>query len=406
MALAVGMAMLAVLFTPILRRVYPDQPHLVPVLLVILGFRIIGAANSTPQTLLQRRLEFRRLMLLDVASSLAMTVVAPLLAWAGWGLWSLVIGEQGISIIVSALGLWTLRRVWKARLDFDGSVAKRYFRFGLFMMLNRQLSYWLDKFDEFWTGTVLGDAALGFYSKAYEFAGYPRRVVAKPLQDVFFSTYARLQHDRLRLSKTYYRVNSLVVRVGFLFSVGFILVAREFVVIFLGDKWLPMVFAFQLMVVYTLFDPLVVTAGRLATAVGHPEILTKINAAQLVIFVPLVVGLAHYFGIEGVAVAADIMLFFGVALIMHQMRRFVDFSLQRMFGVPVLALLLAAGSALGAARFLAPQSDWWRLIIKGGVVAVVYSGVLLALERNQYKRALRLIRDLLRGRAPFGGDAR
>ncbi len=405
MAMATGMALLALLSAPVLRGFYPDQPQLVPILLVIMTLRIIGAANSTPQTLLQRRLEFRRLMAVNVASSLAMTVVAPLLAWARWGLWSLVIGEQGVGIVVSALGLWTARRVWKARLEFDRGIARHYFRFGLFMMLNSQLSYWLDKFDDFWTGTSLGDTALGFYSKAYEFAGYPRRVVAKPLQDVFFSTYARLQDDRLRLSKAYYRVNSLVVRVGFLFSLGLVLVAHEFVILFLGDKWLPMVFTFQLMIIYTLFDPLVVTAGRLATAVGHPEILTKINVAQLVIFVPLVVGLARYIGIEGVAIAADIMLFVGVALIMHKMKRFVDFSLRRMFGVPLLALILAVAAALGATRLLGPQNDWLRLLLKGGAATVVYSAVLLGLERRQYERAVTLIRDLIGGRISFGGNA-
>lgn len=400
--MAAGVFLIALVGAPLLRRFYPDQTQLVPILLAILTLRIIGAANATPQTLLQRRLEFKRLMVLNVASSLAMTLVAPLLAWAGWGLWSLVIGEQGVGIIVSALGLWTVRRVWNPRIEFDRGIARHYFQFGFFMMLNRQLSYWLDKFDEFWTGTTLGETALGFYSRAYEFAGYPRRVVAKPLQDVFFSTYARLQDDRLRLSKAYYRVNSLVVRIGFLFSLGFVLVAREFILIFLGEQWLPMVFAFQLMVVYTLFDPLVVTAGRLATAVGHPEILTKINAVQFVVFVPLVVILARYFGIEGVAIAADIMLFVGVALIMHQMRRFVDFSLRRMFGIPLLALVLAAGSALAVVRALDPQSDWLSMALKGGVATMVYSGVLLVLERSTYERALRLIRDLI-GR-PLEGE--
>lgn len=394
-AMAAGVLLLGVAVAPILHRLYPDQPQLVPILLVILALRIIGAANSTPEVLLQRRMEFRRLMALSVASSLAMTMVAPLLAWTGCGLWSLVIGEQGIGIIISALGLWTVHRVWEAQTRFDRGIAKHFFRFGLFMMMNHQLSYWLDKFDEFWTGTTLGDAALGFYSRAYEFAGYPRRVVAKPLQDVFFATYARLQDDRLQLSKAYYRVNSLVVRIGFLFSLAFVLVAPEFVGLFLGRNWLPMVLPLQLMIVYTLFDPLVVTAGRLATAVGHPEILTKINVIQLLIFIPLVIGLAHHRGIEGVAIAADVMLFIGVALIMRQMRRFVDFSLHRMFGIPALALLLGAAAALSLGRLLEPQNDWVSLILKGGVASAVYSAVLLALEQDQYRRALVLLRRLV-----------
>lgn len=408
--LAVGTVLLALVAAPILNHFYPGRSLLVPVLLATLVFRIFGAANSTPEILLQRRLEFKRLVVLNVASSLAMTVVAPLLAWAGWGVWSLVLGEQGVSVVISVLGLWTIQRVWRIRLQFDKQIARQYFRFGFFVMLSRQLTYWLDQFDDFWTGTALGDSALGYYSKAYEFAHYPRRVVARPLQDVVFSTYARLQDDRKRLSKAYYRVNSLVVRVGFLFSLVLVLVAQEFVAILLGPKWLPMVLTFQLMVVYCLLDPLVVTSGRLATAVGHPQILTKIKVLQLIIFVPLVIALAHYFGIEGVAVAADVMLLVGVALIMRQMRRFVDFSLRRMFGVPLLALLLAAAAAIGLSELLALQgelllsSDPIRLIVRAGAASAVYVGILLALERTEYRQAVTFVLQLVREQTPRGTE--
>ena len=322
-----------------------------------------------------------------------MTIVAPLLALAGWGVWSLVIGEQGTSVLVSAVGLWTVRRVWKMRLVFSRRIAKHYFRFGFHIMVSRQLTYWLDQFDDFWTGTALGDSALGFYSKAYEFARYPRRVVAQPLQDVFYATYARLQDDRTRLSKAYYRVSSLVVRIGFLFSLVFILVATEFVTIFLGAKWLPMVTTFQLMVVYCLLDPLIVTSGRLATAVGHPEVLTKTKVLQLVAFIPLVIAGARLYGIEGVALATDVMVSVGFVLIIRQLRRFVDFSLVRMFAVPVLGLVLAGFGSLSIAHLLDPQGIWPAFLIKGSTAAVIYLSTLFFLERTEYQRMLAFVYD-------------
>jgi len=394
---AIAVVLIALVVAPLLHYFYPDRSLLVPALLAVLAIRIVAAANATPETLLQRRLEFKRLMVLNVISSLVMTIVAPLLAWSGWGIWSLVIGEQGASVAVSAVGLWLVRRVYRARLQLDRQVARHYFRFGFFVMVSRQLTFWLDQFDEFWTGTFLGDTALGYYSKAYEFARYPRRIVARPLQDVVFSTYARLQDDRTRLSKAYYRVNSLVVRLGFLFSLILILSAREFVAILLRAEWLPMVSAFQLMVVYCLFDPLILTSGQLTVAVGQPQILTKIKVIQLIIFVPAVIVLGSYFGIEGVAVAADIMLFVGIGLILRQIRQFVDFSLARMFGFPLLALLLAAGASLAAAALLDLQQDWLLLIVKTGVAGAVYVGTLWIWERNEYRRTLaylvRLVKD-------------
>jgi O-antigen/teichoic acid export membrane protein len=395
--LGLCLLLLAIALTPVLNHFYADQPDVAPVLVAIVAIRLLGSANSTPETLLQRRMEFRRLVLLNVASSLAMTIVAPLLALSGWGLWSLVVGEQGVSVLVSALGLWTVRRVWRVRVQFNWRIAKHYFRFGFFMMLTQQLGYWLDQFDDFWVGTTLGDAALGFYSKAYEFARYPRRTVAQPLQDVAFATFARLQHDRERLSKAYYRVSSLVVRVGFVFSLALVLVAQEAVTVLLGDRWLPMVLTFQLMIVYTLFDPLVVTSGRLVVALGYPQVMTRIKALQLAIFVPLVLVLARYFGIEGVAVAADVMLLGGVVLTLRAVRRFVAFSLRRMFGVPLLALVLAALAALGVPRLWSPDADWLGLVSKGGIAVAVYLIVSLAFERREYEEAIWYLWQHLRG---------
>ena len=256
----------------------------------------------------------------------------------------------------------------------------------------------MDRFDDFWTGTALGSSPLGYYSKAYEFARYPRRVAADPVATVFFPAFAKLQYDRRRLSKAYFRVSSLVVRGGFLLAGILVVVAPEFIHIFLGDKWLPMTFAFQLMLIYTLFDPLLLLSSSLTTAMGEPQALTKVKVIQMVFFVPAVIGLAHFFGIEGVAVAADLMLVLGVVMILPQVRRYVDFSLRRMLGYPLLGLALALPAALFVQVRLPLDGAPILLFCKAFVVTVVYGGVLLLFEREQTVKALRLVFDLLRRR--------
>jgi hypothetical protein len=113
-----------------------------------------------------------------------------------------------------------------------------------------------------------------------------------------------------------------------------------------------------------------------------------------------VIALAYYFGIEGVAVAADVMLFVGVALIMHQMRRFVDFSLRRMFAAPLLALLLAAIAAIGLSELLALQREWPLLIVRAGTASAIYLGVLLVMERSEYREAATFVLQLVKDQTP------
>lgn len=198
-ALAMFLGFLTLLLALLLRRLYPSQPQMVSALVALSCVEIVKAVNSTPDILLRKELAFRYLAILDVSSSLAMTVVAPAMAWAGFGFWSLV-GEQAVSVVVRTAGLWVIRRPWPFSLHFDKDIARWYFRFGPFVFLSSSFTFLLDQFDDFWTGTALGATALGFYSRAYEFARYPRRVIGTPITRVFFPTYAKLQHDSSTIS--------------------------------------------------------------------------------------------------------------------------------------------------------------------------------------------------------------
>lgn len=400
--LRIGMTLVMFLLTliamPLLIHLYPSQPQMTSALLGLSLIEFLNAVNSTPNFTLRKKMEFKYLAILDVVSSLAMTVFAPAMALVGLGFWSLV-GEQAIAALVRTIGLWGIRRPWRLSLKFDKGIARWYFRFGSFVFLSSGLTFLLDQFDDFWAGTVLGAVPLGFYSRAYEFARYPRRAIANPITRVFFPAYAQLQHDRLRLSKAFYRAGSLMIRVGFLLSLVFVLVVPEFTRIFIGAKWLPMVPVFRLMILYTLLDPLILTSGHLLTAIGRPQILTKIKGFQLLVFVPAVIVLSYGLGIEGVAIAVDLMVIIGLALIFIRIREFVDFSLRKMFGYPLVSLLLAGCITLFIEGRLSLTSAWLSFIVKGGLATVIYSALMLLFEFPQCKRGFWLVyRSFLQAR--------
>jgi O-antigen/teichoic acid export membrane protein len=397
--LRIGLTVIAVVLSlaaaPILARLYPKQHGLALVLAVFALLELFKALNAVPQAILSRDLRFQRLALLDIVSSLAMTVIAPIVAWLGAGVWALVV-ERAVGVVVSTAGMWFYRRPWRPVFGLDRSLLRQYLHFSAFVFVGNYLAFLLDQFDDFWTGTFLGPTALGLYSRAYEFARYPRRVLAGPVAQVFFPTFAQLQDDRLRLSKAFYRACSLIVRVGFLAFGAFALVVPEFVRIFLGDEWLPMASTFRLMLAYTLLDPVVSICRNLLKAVGRPRAVAHTHMIQAVVFVPAVILAAQIYGINGVAIAADIMLLIGISLLFRQTKRHVDFSLQRMFCVPALSLGLGCGAALGLSACIALTGDWISLLSKAALAAVVYLVVSMLLERHEYIQNGRLLWSYVR----------
>jgi O-antigen/teichoic acid export membrane protein len=355
--------------------------------------------TQTPRLVLIRRVVHRRLALLDLLNAVLTTAVAVALAWQGITLWALLATDVVATFL--ALGmLYLWRPVWRPRLAWDRQVGRYLLGFGSRSFAANVLQRALDKVDDLWTRAFLGTNAMGFYSRAYTFATYPRTILAMPVSTVASGTYAELKGQRRRLSQAFFRANALLVRTGFFLAGILALVAPEFIRLLLGEKWLPMLDAFRLMLVYTLLDPIKITVASVITVSGAPEKVVRARFIQLLILIAGLVVLGPRFGIVGVAMAVDLMLVVGILLLLREARRFVDFSTFRLFAVPALALsvgLLASQLALNLSCVL--QSDWTSVAVKVAVFSMLYAGILLALERKNVGMLLSMLRQMGRTQA-------
>ncbi|RMD66614.1 hypothetical protein D6833_01280, partial [Candidatus Parcubacteria bacterium] len=337
--------------------------------------------TQTYWLILVRRVVHRRLALLQLIQVLLTTVAALSLAWNGATLWALLTTDI-VALAVTFVGLCLWRPVWRPHLAWSPDRVRYFLHFGSRNFVAAVLLRTLDRVDDLWAGFYLGKTALGFYAKAYTFATYPRRVLAVPVNQVVRGTYAALKGDRQRLSQAFFRTNALLVRSGFFLAGLLALIAPEFIRLLLTDKWLPMLDAFRLMLVFTLLDPLKISISHVLVAVGRPEQVMRARLVQLVILVIGLFSLGPWLGIAGVALAVDLMLAVGIGILLWMVRAYVDFSLARLFAAPGLALTL--GLILGGAVSRLPGvsgNDWLSAFGKAVVFSSVYAGVLVWMER-------------------------
>jgi O-antigen/teichoic acid export membrane protein len=371
--------------------------------LVWLTLAVAGASmTDIPRNLLDRRVEQRRLAIVEVIDAGLSTAAALALAVAGYPLLALLVTDA-ISLLLSTLALYVWRPIWRPRLLWDRAIAAYYLRFGRAAAADDALNAVLDNVDEVWTGAALGQAALGYYSRAFTFATYPRRVLAAPMQMVSGGTYAELKGDRPRLSRAFSLSNAWLLRGGFLFSGLLLLIAPEFIRLLLGDKWLPMLTAFRLMIVFALLDPIRSSLASLFTAVGRPEQVLPTRLTQLAVLLLAMALLGTRFGINGVAVAVDLMMLTGTVLLLHLARQHADFSVAGLFAAPVAASLVGLAAALGLLALVCGPtggecgSDWLTAGVKLVAYGSLYSVVLFALERREITRLARVARAALTG---------
>jgi PST family polysaccharide transporter len=269
-----------------------------------------------------------------------------------------------------------------------------YLDFGRRAFLSGPLLQALNKLDDIWTGIYLGETMLGFYSRAYSLATYPGTLLASPLNPIAAATYAELKDAPRKLSLAFTQVNLLLIRSGFFLGGWLAVIAPEFVLIVAGAKWLPMVNTFRLMLVFTLLNPLKQTIAGLFGAVGKPEIGVRVQIAQLIILAAGLFLFGFQAGIEGVALAVDVMMGVGIILLLYQARIFVKFSVRKMFAVPSLALFIGAVPAwLVPELFMAAESIWTRAVVKTVLFACLFAGILVLFEFRDLKELLLFLRQ-------------
>jgi O-antigen/teichoic acid export membrane protein len=355
--------------------------------------------TSTPRVILIRRVVHRRLALMRLLTSVTSSLVAVGLAWYGFALGALL-ASNVVSAVLSVVGLYIWRPVWRPRLTWQPQSVRYFFRFGSRISIASLLAQALDRLDDVWVGSFLGATPLGYYSRAYTFAIYPRRILAIPMNAVAGGTFAELKSDRHRLSQAFFRVNAFLVRSGFFLGGLMTLIAPEFIRLVLGEKWLPMLNILRLMLVFTLLDPMKGTiANLIAGAVGNPEQVVKARTIQLAVLVGGMLALGSCLGIVGIALAVDIMLVVGILILLWYARNYVDFSMKSLFAVPSLALFLGILLADGAVICSGlTGNDWLTGVTKAMSFTSVFGAVLLLLEREQFSKMLSLVRSSMQSR--------
>jgi lipopolysaccharide exporter len=120
---------------------------------------------------------------------------------------------------------------------------------------------------------------------------------------VTFPAYSKLQDDLPKLREAYLKVLQLTAFISTPLAGGIFILAPEFTKIFLGDKWMPMVPAMQILVFSGWVRSIQATTGPIFLAVNRPEIEPKWQTIRLFVLAVLIYTFSIHWGIMGTSIA-------------------------------------------------------------------------------------------------------
>jgi O-antigen/teichoic acid export membrane protein len=196
---------------------------------------LIRPFTNMPNAWLTRHMRFRQRILIDLVCASLGSILAVVLAWRSFGVWSLVLGGMAGSVL-SIVPLTMITPV-RPGLRFDAALTRHVALYGLKFAFNDLVSYVRAQTPNFILGRLGGPAIVGLFNKADSLAKTPR-MVAGSIYDPVFRSLARTQEDADQSRYIYFKsVTLLSVYMTPLF-IGLAWLAQPFIAFVYGEKWL------------------------------------------------------------------------------------------------------------------------------------------------------------------------
>lgn len=233
-----GLAMAQFAIAPFAADYY-GQPLVADMLRVQALLFLTTPFIALPSALLARQLDFRKQGWINLAATLTGATLSLVLAYSGFGVWTLVIAPICM-FAVRALGLTIAARllVWP-NFDFRGS--GDIVRFGTALLLSQLFWIVQSQSDIFIAGRVLDPHQLGLYSESLFLTLIFTGRFIPPLNEVALPAYAELIKQGRPIGPAFVTAARLVMLLAAPLYVGLAMVADPLVRTVFGSKWLEMI---------------------------------------------------------------------------------------------------------------------------------------------------------------------
>lgn len=349
---------------PLIAR-YFNSPKIVSLMRVIELMVIIDAFAAIQNTMLTRDMNFKALAIYKIISIVIAVVVSMCLAYAGMGVWSLVV-QYLLFSLCRALLLW-LRTKWRPRFVFSKFSFKSLFSYGSKLLLSHFLVELYGQFQSILIGRHFTAKDLGYYTQAKQLQHIPAESLSRIVNNVSFPALAKLQDDRKKM-KVMMRQNLMILiflNTPLMFYLS--TVAKPLIVFLYSDKWLESVPYFQFLCLG--FGLLSIVHNCSLTALksaGRTDYVLKLEIIKKILGVSLLLCGMHFFDIWGLMYGLAINSFIELFLNGYCVKKEIGYGPWDQIKdllLPIILSLIASSATYFYLLYVPIKSNFLNIII-------------------------------------------
>lgn len=326
---------------------------------------------------LHKKLFFRNIISIPISGTVALTM-----AFAGFGVWSLIAQQIVYNVLLAIIIVITIKITIDGTWRFDKHILKPMFAYGGTNLLTTFIGFISDNINDLLIGKKIDSVNLGYYNRGTTFPGVLANVLNNLASNVFFPAFSSYKEDISDLKAKFRKSITILYYICFPIILGMSVCSEAFVNAVLTEKWVGAIPIIQLTCLYYCAIPFLQIGSQVLLALGKLKIRVVGELVKMILTLILLFAVIDY-GITAVALARVVLalclVLYSCAICYFYFRyTFVEF-LKDILPPLSLALVMAGSIYFFTYLRLSALSTLIFQVLLGVIVYVV----LLKLFRSQ-----------------------
>lgn len=349
----------------------------------------LASLKTIPSVILERRLDFSRLVFPQVVEQLVYSGLLIFFAMNGYGVGSYTVAILARSII-GVVVMYIIQR-WSIGLAWDKKALREMLGTGVKFQVNDFLARIKDQLFYLVLGLYLPLNQFGYISFAKQWSLMPYQLTVQNVIAITFPTYSRLQHDKGLLKKAIEKTLFFISLLIFPMLVGMCLLViplTELIVKY--QKWQPALLTFALFTLSIAWSAISTPLTNTLSAVGKIDQTLKLMVMWTILtWILTPIGI-YFFGFNGVAIAAMAISFTSV-LPIYYVKKIVDIQVWDQLWRQLLAAAVMAGVGVGLLPLM--NTSFVMVAVGGVAMSLTYAVIMAAVGHQKVLHEFRSLRS-------------
>ena len=351
----------------------------------------IYAFNIVQRNQLQKKLNFKMLSVVTIATSIISLTVTIIMAYHGYGVWSLV-AQHILTALIPAIVFWFYIK-WRPQFVFSVRSFRELFSFGFFMFLTHILNQFSVHVQGLLIGKFYHATTMGFYSKAHSTEKLASHSISMIMTQVTYPLYAEVQNNKEVLINMIKKLTATLAYVTFPLMFILLICAKPLFVFLYSEKWVESVPYFQILCIAGLGSCLQSINLQSIAAIGKSKIMFVWVLIKRSIGLFFIVGGLIIYGIHGLLIGVILNVWFSYFVNIGLVSKYIGYKWQSQL-LELLPIFIVSIIAFFISFFISTMFDlnlYLDGLVKFGCYFVLYIGWSFLFKPKAYTYLVNII---------------